>query len=105
MLFGCFAQLAEVGDDFFVVKAGVDVKACPQVAKDNSTAETIVGQLGQGIAVDTAGGHHLAVNEAGARGIMQLLGCVAGVALGVGDAVEDGREEDIVHAPTVAKLV
>ena len=91
-----FAELAEVCDDLFVVEAGVDVEARPKVAEDDGTAEAVVGEQRECIAVDAAGSHHLAVDESCARGIVQLHWGVGGVAVGVGDAVEDGGEEHVV---------
>ncbi len=104
ILLGGFAEFAEVCDDFFVVEAGVDIEACPEVAEDDGTAEAVVGETGERLAVDAASCHHLAVDETCARGVVQLLGGVGCMTVGVGDAVEDGGEEDIVQVAPLLQL-
>jgi len=100
-LLGCFAEFAEMTDYFLVVKSRVDVEAVPEVAENNCAPETVVFEFGQSLGIYASSCHHLAVYQPLACGIVELLMRVGGFAIGFGDAVEDRREEHIIHPFTL----
>ena len=86
---GLVKQAEEVGDEHPLV-------LLPHVAQDGRAAEAHVPQLPDVIGIHAAQSHDLAVYRAPEGGCLQRIHSESRVVSGLGDAVEDRAEEEVI---------
>lgn len=101
MLISGLAQAAEVVYQILEVASGVDIETLPEVAANDDTAEAQVANLRNILERNATLGHYTTAYDAATGGIAQLGLSKRGTVLGLGYAVEDVAQKEILAVLTV----
>lgn len=99
-LVGGLSQLAEMVDQLLVVMTTMDVETLPDITTDYHAAKSIITHLVQILKGNASLGHHMLVDDALTSGLVQLFVGETTYILGLGDAVKNILEDDILALGT-----